>query len=73
MCDMCEFCKNYVEDRIYGSNIPIKKCANKTELTHAYILKNRGDNFPGIVISSAGMSKGFFDIMYCPICGRKLV
>lgn len=70
---MCEFCKNYGEGRIYGSNIQIKKCANRTVLTHAYILKNRNDEVPGIVISSAGLSKGYFDIMYCPMCGRKLV
>lgn len=69
---MCSFCKVYGEDRIYGSEISIKKCANKTDLTHAFISKNRGDA-PGIVISSAGLSKGYFDIMYCPLCGRKLV
>lgn len=70
---MCKFCKEYLDSRICGADIPIKKCANETNLTDARIMKNRGDKVPGIVIFSHGMSKGYFDIAFCPMCGRKVV
>lgn len=70
---MCDFCKNYSDNRIFGADITIKKCANETDLTYAKIMKNRGDKVPGIVFFSRGMSKGYFDIIFCPMCGRKLV
>ena len=71
---MCDFCKNYSVNRIFGTDIPIKKCANETDLTDAQIMKNTGDKIPGIVIySNHCMAKGYFDIAFCPICGRKLV
>ena len=70
---MCDFCKDYENNRIFGADIPIKKCANETDLTDAQIMKNRGDKVPGIVFFSRGMSKGYFDIIFCPMCGRKLV
>ena len=70
---MCEFCKDYENNRIFGADIPIKKCANETDLTDAQIMKNRVYKVPGIVIYSHGMAKGYFDITFCPMCGRKLV
>lgn len=70
---MCGFCKNYSDNRIFGADIPIKKCANETDLTDAQIMKNTGDKVPGIVIYSYGLVKGYFDIAFCPMCGRKLV
>ena len=70
---MCDFCKDYENNRIFGADIPIKKCANETDLTDAQIMKNRVDKVPGIVIYSHGMAKGYFDITFCPMCGRKLV
>lgn len=70
---MCDFCKNYSDNRIFGADIPIKKCANETDLTDAQIMKNTGDKVPGIVIYSHGAAEGYFDIAFCPMCGRKLV
>lgn len=70
---MCDFCKDYDDNRICGADIPIQMCANETNLTDAQIMKNRGDKAPGIVIYSRGMAKGYFDITFCPMCGRKLV
>ncbi len=69
---MCDFCKNYEKDKIFGANIPIRKCANETDLTTAQIIKCSGDEMAGIVFYSYGMAKGYFDIMFCPMCGRKL-
>lgn len=70
---MCDFCKDYKDNRICGADILIKKCANETDLTDAQIMKNTGDKVPGIVIYSHGAAKGYFDITFCPMCGRKLV
>jgi hypothetical protein len=37
-------------------------------------MMNKGDKVPGIVIySNYGMARGYFDIAFCPMCGRKLV
>ena len=71
---MCEFCKNYDNNRICGANIPIQKCVNETNLTDAQIMMNTGDKLPGIVIySNHCVARGYFDISFCPMCGRKLV
>ena len=66
MLKMCDFCKNYSDNRIFGSNIPIQKCANETNLTNAQIMMNTGDKVTGIVIySNYCMAKGYFDIAFC--------
>lgn len=70
---MCDFCKNYSDNRIFGADIPIKKCANETDLTYAQIMKNTGDKVPGIMIYKGCKAAGYFDIVFCPMCGRKLV
>lgn len=71
---MCEFCNSNDKKQIFGSHIAIHKCANETNLTNAQIMMNTGDKVPGIVIySNYCMAKGYFDIAFCPICGRKLV
>nr|DAE79159.1 MAG TPA: Rad50 zinc hook motif [Caudoviricetes sp.] len=36
-------------------------------------MRNRDDEVPGIVIYKGCSATGYFDINYCPICGRKLV
>ena len=71
---MCKFCKNWHdENTIFGEYIKIHKCANETELTEAQILKNFGDNKPAIVIFANTAAMGYFNIEFCPMCGRKLV
>ena len=70
---MCDFCKNYDDNKIFGAGIPIRKCANETDLTGAQIMKNTGDKVPSIVIYSHGAAKGYFNIAFCPMCGRELV
>ena len=70
---MCDFCKTYNGNKIFGADIPIKKCANGTDLTDAQIMGNRDDEVPGIVIYKGCRAAGYFDINYCPMCGRKLV
>lgn len=71
---MCEFCRKWHdENTICGANIKIHKCANETNLTDAQIMKNVGDHKPGIVIFSHTTAMGYFNISFCPMCGRKLV
>lgn len=71
---MCKFCENWHdENTICGADIKIYKCANETELTEAQILKNFGDNKPAIVIFANTAAMGYFNIEFCPMCGRKLV
>ena len=71
---MCEFCREWKsKDTICGSEIPIYFCGNKdSTLTEAQVLKNCADDRPGIVIYSHGKAMGYFDIRFCPMCGRKL-
>ena len=54
----------------FGSNLP---GSQKAELTEAQILKNFGDNKPAIVIFANTAAMGYFNIEFCPMCGRKLV
>lgn len=71
---MCEFCRQWNdENTICRAEIKIHKCANETNLTEAQILKNVGDNKPGIVIIARTAAVGYFNIEFCPMCGRKLV
>lgn len=71
---MCEFCRKcHDENTICGANIKIHKCANETDLTDAQIMKNTGDKVPGIIIYKGCKAAGYFDIVFCPMCGRKLV
>jgi len=69
---MCEFCKQVDSDRIFGSEIPIFQCGNRSDLTEAQILKNCGDDIPGIVFYEGCKAMGYININYCPICGRNL-
>lgn len=71
---MCKFCENwYDENTIFGNDIKIHECANETNLKYAMILKNTGYNKPAIVIFAHTAAMGYFNIEFCPMCGRKLV
>lgn len=71
---MCRFCKEWHDkNAIFGADIKIHKCANETNLTTAQIMKKTNDSKSGVVIFQGGVAKGYFEIDYCPICGRKLV
>lgn len=71
---MCRFCKEwYDKNAIFGADIKIHKCANETKLTTAQITENANDNKPAVVIFQDCVAKGYFEINYCPMCGRKLV
>ena len=71
---MCEFCNYYHSSNggISGKEIKILPCANETDLTDCQIHKGSNDDKYGMVIFSHGMTKGYFNINFCPICGRDL-
>lgn len=71
---MCGFCGGNLtaKGNFYGKNIKISKCANETSLTDCQIAKSIGDEKYGVVIFSYGYAMGYFDIDYCPMCGRDL-
>ena len=50
-----------------------KKCTNETNLTRANVFKDREDKVPSILISQSVVAMGYFNIAFCPMCGRKLV
>lgn len=70
---MCEFCDCYHSSSGGTSGKPIKinKCANKTDLTDCAIMRETNEA-PCVIIYSCGLAKGYFEIAFCPICGRKL-
>ena len=71
---MCEFCRQWKdENTICGKDIKINPCASATDLSDAQIIKNANDKKAGIVIFKQCKAGGYFDINFCPMCGRKLV
>ncbi len=65
---MCKHC-----DGVYGKDIIVKESPLdvKTQPNKAKIIQHNSDK-PGIVLFRNGLAQGYFDIKYCPICGRSL-
>ena len=70
---MCKFCDKYhsVKGGIAGAEIKIDKCSNETNLTDCQVVISKNDN-PALIIFSHGIAMGYFDIKFCPMCGREL-
>lgn len=70
---MCEFCESSrtPKGHVFGKDIKINKCANETDLTDCQVVFGTPDT-PALIIFAHGEAKGYVDIAYCPICGRKL-
>lgn len=51
----------------------IKSCATETDLKDCQVYLNNNDNPSIIIFDKHGMARGYFEIKYCPKCGRKLV
>lgn len=72
---MCEFCDKYhsQEGMISGKEIAINRCAFYSELKECQV-HLRGDDSPSIIIwDKYGIARGYFEVAFCPMCGRKLV
>ena len=70
---MCEFCDYYhsTKGNTAGKEIKIHKCANETDLTDCQVICSDNDR-PALIIFSYGAAKGYINIEFCPLCGRKL-
>ena len=77
---MCEYCKE--DDKfIHGKSIRTTEWKNtagycfkndfKIDYLEMWIMKCKGDKKAGIMIDN-GNGARYFDINYCPMCGRKL-
>ena len=66
---MCEHCKGiYGKEIIIGESPDIKD----TQPNKAQVIQLE-DDVPGIILYRNGLAQGYFDIYFCPMCGRKLV
>ena len=72
---MCEFCDKYnsTKGMKTGELMEIKSCATETDLKDCQVYLNNNDNPSIIIFDKYGMARGYFEIKYCPKCGRKLV
>ena len=71
---MCEFCRQRKDkNTICGKDIKINQCASTTDLSDAQIMMYANYKKAGSVIFKQCKEGGYFDINYCPMCGRKLV
>ena len=71
---MCEYCIQRDENTIYGKHfnlLPTHGFKNDRRYD-SWIMKNKNDTKAGIMILTDNTNGVFFDINYCPICGRKL-
>lgn len=67
---MCEYCREWHgEDTICGCDIEVE---NAIDAVETQIMKNTEDKKAGIAIFMNKKHIGYFDIEYCPFCGRKL-
>lgn len=75
MLNVCEFCDKYYSQKgmITGKEIAINKCATDTDLKDCQVYLHGGDNPSIIIWGKNGMARGYFEIAFCPMCGRKLV
>ena len=71
---MCEYCesKYTAKGGFFGKHITISKCASETPLTRCQVVKCLGDEQFSIIILECCTAMGYFNINYCPMCGRDL-
>ena len=71
---MCEYCKTIQENEINGKAfnlLPTFGFKNDRKYS-SWILKHLMDRKAGIMIATDNSNAVYFDINYCPMCGRKL-
>ena len=71
---MCEYCKTSPIMEIRGTEFELNPTAGfKNDRKYSsWIMKGKEDKKAGIMIATNGSNGVYFDINYCPICGRKL-
>ena len=65
----CKYCSKSIG---IGVGIEINKGAADGNYPQIAIIHQTETDTPGIVLIKNNMANGYFEINYCPICGRKL-
>ena len=75
----CKYCKNVEKtsygSKIYGENFDLHKTAGYKDnwiKYRSWIMQGKADEKAGIMIAENGGNGVYFNINYCPICGRKV-
>ncbi len=71
----CMHCKEKNKNIIWGKDLEFVKSSSSNEQSNRYksvIMQGKDDEKAGIMFFDYGTTKGYIDINYCPICGRKL-
>lgn len=71
---MCEYCEGKSQYEINGKNFNILYTFGfKNDRRYdSWIMKGKMDRKAGIMITTDNSNGVYFDINYCPMCGRKL-
>jgi hypothetical protein len=71
--DGCRYCNGQKDrDVEICEPIKLKKTASETDMKDCQIIKHKGES-PALMFFDRFYLLGYFDISYCPMCGRKLV
>ena len=70
----CEYCKGRSLKEIDGKSFNLKPTAGfeNDRKYNSWIMKSKKERKAGIMILTNGSNGVYFDINYCPICGRKV-
>ena len=73
----CKYCNDYNNkiEAFGGNDFELQKTAGYKEECIKYrswIMKGASDKKAGIMITEGGGNGVFFDINYCPLCGRRI-
>ena len=71
---MCEYCEQRNKYEIKGKEFELVPTAGfKNDRRYSsWIMKNKMDEKAGIMIATDNGNAVYFDIEFCPMCGRKL-
>jgi len=63
----CEYCK-----KPYGKDITIKRGCATGSIPQCVELITHEDDNPGMVLWNYGAANGYFEVNFCPMCGKSL-
>ena len=71
---MCEYCNTRNKNEILGKEFDLQNTAGfkNDRVYSSWIMKNKADRNAGIMIATNNGNAVYFDINYCPMCGRRL-
>lgn len=71
---MCDYCNksHSIKGITIGESVKIKQCATETDLKDCQVYLHDGDEPSIIIWDKNGMARGYLEVKFCPMCGRKL-